>query len=331
VSGVDARWNSSSQRFAYPLMIVYVLMAITALPLVGLGVIDWLPWSRRRTLTLVTMPLFIAVAAGYGAGRIVDTALGDHVGNEVLCFSQDRQSGNYFLCVVPGACRIAWGGEAPLVTSPWGESHEPWNRPVFKGVTPRVYFPYSVPPGASAEFAALQISRAADAIFGADIPPEEIRSRYLEVREDGSAGLKAKALTIQADYPGLRQVGGGVYFPWMMAIIVVLWSLLISAYTRWLHGGVSERKRNVMGWVFIALPMLLWIADFVLEITGVSEIGTRYGFITDLAIGAGSTVAGTVAVWVGSALVAWAAYAFCARRFERAELSMKPLGKCSMP
>jgi hypothetical protein len=327
-SGIDARWISSTQRFAYPFMIVYVVMVVTTLSLARLGAIDWLPWCRRRTLALLVMPLLLCVAAGYGVGRITDTVLGERAdGRELLCFVEDRESGEPRLCVLWSACEISWSGKPSDLTAPWGEAHEPWSEPVVRGLPVRVYFPYEVPPGSSVDFAALQISRAAGALFGADIPPDEIRSRYLEADVDGSTLPGTPALTLQADYPELRRVGRGVYFPWIMAMIVVLWSLLTAGYIHWLRAGVSERKRKIVGGLFVAVPMLLWVLDFVLTVTEVSEIPIRNAFIFNLSRSAGETPAGVAVVWVGSALVGWAAYRLVERRFERAELSMKPIGR----
>ena len=49
------------------------------------------------------------------------------------------------------------------------------------------------------------------------------------------------------------------------------------------------------------------------------------GVRAELPILLGVTPFGIASVWVGSALVAWAAYRLVERRFERAELSMKPV------
>jgi len=322
VSGIDARASSNTQRFAYPFMIVYVMMALTTMPLHGLGVIDWLPWSRRRTLALITLPFFLCVATGYGIGHVTNAILGDGTGDkELLCFVKDRESGESRFCRLPSTFEIAWDGKVPEITTSSGEVHTLWSKPVVKRLPIRMYYPYDVPPGSSIDFTALQISRAAAAVYNTDIPPDEIRTRYLEM--DGST----PALTLQADYPALRQAGHALYFPGIMAMVVVLWSLLTAAYIHWLRGGVSEEKRKIMGVVFIAIPMLLWIFDFVLEATELSEIAIRNAFINNLARSAGETPAGVVAVWVGSALLAWGAYRLVERRFERAELSMKPIGR----
>jgi len=318
VSGIDAREDPSTQRFAYPFMIVYVLMAATTMSIGGLGAIDWLPWSRRRLAALVVVPLFFAVAAGYGIGRLVDTLLGPSR-SELLCFMANKDTGEPQLCVLPNACEISWNGDVPEITTSWGETRIPWSEPVVKGLPVRVYFPYSVPPGSSAEFAGLQISRAAAALFGADIPPGEIRTRYLDA-SDGSL----PALTLRADYPDLREFGRGAYFPWIMAIVVGLWSLLTAGYVGWLRGGVSQRKRKVMAAVFIAIPMLLWVLDFVLEASGVSEIFVRNAFLGNLVKAASSTPGGVVFLWAGSAMVAWAAYRLFERRFDKAELGTEP-------
>jgi hypothetical protein len=63
----------------------------------------------------------------------------------------------------------------------------------------------------------------------------------------------------------------------------------------------------------------------------VSEIAVRNAFFTNLAQTASETPFGVVGVWAGSALVAWAAYRLVERRFEQAELNMKPIaGHCHL-
>jgi len=326
ISGIDARPRSA--RFSYPLMIVYVVMVVTALSVARLGVIDWLPWSRRRTFALLTIPLFLALAVGYGAGVILNDAGISVLGkSDVLCLEQNRHSGNYYLCVVSAASRISWSGSPPDVTTPWGETREPWNRPLIKGLPMRAYYPYSVHSGSTPEFAALQINRAVENLYGTTIPPDEIQSRYLREREDGSVAPAGEGLSLVADY-GLRIEGGGVYFPWMMAGMGAMWSLLMAGYMSWLRSGVSQRKRKFLVWVFIAVPMLFWILDMFLEAFELSTVMARNTFFIEFARWAGSTPAATVAVWVGSALVAWGTYRLAERRFERAELNMEPEEVC---
>lgn len=320
VSGIDGRWMSNTQRFAYPLMIVYTMMAVTTMPLTGLGAVEWLPWSRRRTFALMTIPLLLAAAIGYGIGWVTNGILGEKQ-DELLCYVTDRASGEPRLCIVLGACEISWSGDVPEVAAPWGEAHVPWSKPVVKGLPIRMYFPYDVPPGSSADFAALQISRAAGVIYGADIPAADIRARYLEATDDGSA----PTLSLQKDYPDLRRGSRGVYFPWIMAEVVVLWSLLTAGYAQWLRGGVSDKKRKVAAVFAIAVPMVLWVLDFVLEVTGLAEISVRNAFIMNLSRRAAETPLGVLIVWAASALIAWAAYRLVERRFERAELSLQPI------
>lgn len=326
---VDTR--PSSDRFGYPFMLVYVIMVVTAISVVRLGVIDWMPWSRRRTYALMTLPFLLSVAVGYGAGTVAQS-MGVRIfgGGELLCMSKNRSTGEYYLCIVPAASRLSWSGSPPEITTPWGETREPYSRPVIRGLAPRAYFPYSVHSGSSPEFAALQISRAVEDLFGATIPPDEIQSRYLRERAGGTVAPVETGLTIQADYPELRLAGAGVYFPWLMAAVVALWGLLMAGFMVFLRGGVSARRRKVLTWVFIALPMVLWILNMYLEVFGISTTTARNTFFIALSRAADRTVAGTVSVWVGSALIAWGAYWLSQRRFERAELNPDPAEICSV-
>jgi hypothetical protein len=326
---VDVR--PESDRFAYPFMLVYIVMVVTALSVTRLGVIDWLPWSRRRSFALLTVPLFLAAVIGYGAGSTAQ-ALGARVfgGGEQLCMAQNGKTGDYFLCVLPSASRISWSGDVPAITTPWGETREPWNRPVFKGLPARAYFPYSVHSGSTPEFAALQISRAVEDLFGTHIPPDEIQARYLSERSDGTVAPAAGGITLQEDYPGLHATGGAVYFPWLMAEVVVLWALLMAGSMLFLRNGVSARRRKVMAWVFIAIPLILWMLDMYLEAFGISAPMARNTLFIELSRAAGATVTGTAATWLVSALVAWGAYRLAERRFERAELDATPPGACAI-
>lgn len=311
--------RGDDQRFAYPLMVVYVMMAITTFPLNRLGSIDWLPWSRRRTLALLVLPGFALFVAGYGAGVITEAFHSNAGGREALCFVKDRESSEPHFCVALRACEIAWSGNVPEITSPEGKTFTPWNKPVVEGLPARVYFPYDIPAGASQGFAASQISAAAAAIYGVDIPAADIASRYLKDVESGGV----PKLTLQADYPDLRR-RDGVYFPWITAFIVVFWALLTTGYVHWLRGGVSEGMRKVMGVVFLAIPMALWILDFVMEATGFSEIAVRNAFIMNLVQGASSSTAGVVTTWLVCAAATWSSYRLIERRVEGAELSTAP-------
>jgi hypothetical protein len=322
ISGIDDR--PSGMRFSYSFMIVYVVMVVTALAVSRLGVIDWLPWSRRRTFALFSLPLLVSVAIGYGLGEVVRRTgtyvMGDE---EQLCLAHNRHTDDYYLCVLPAASRISWKGAPPEITTPWGESREPWNRPVVKGLPMRAYYPYSVHSGSSPEFAALQISRAVESLYQVHISPDEIQSRYLSERSDGTVGLKGDGLALEADY-GLIPVRDGVYFPWILAAIVVMWALLLAGYMGWLRSGVSLKRRKVLAWVFIAVPMLFWVLDFFLEAMEISTIMARNTLFIQMGRALGASTAGTIATWVVSALAAWGAYTIAQRRFERAELIPDP-------
>jgi hypothetical protein len=76
--------------------------------------------------------------------------------------------------------------------------------------------------------------------------------------------------------------------------------------------------------------MLFWIGDMFLEVFELSTVMARNTFFIEFARWAGSTPITTIAVWVGSMLVAWGTYRLAERRFERAELNPNPEEACGM-
>jgi hypothetical protein len=324
LSGLDGRWLSDgSLQFMYIPMVAYVLMSFTAHPFSTTYLVDPLPVSRRRILNVLVFPYFLVLAIGYGAGLVTVRML-EAEGRpqpEVLNYIHYRSDGNYYLWVPAEALEFARDGEAPRVVSPWGEEHEVRSWPLFRGSRTKVYNQYHTASGCSIEFAAWQISRAVEKIYGETIPPELIAKMYLRERTDGSAALVGENLTIQADFPHLRRAKpGGPVFPALMGCAWTLWMLAIAGYLRAFRPGVSKAKRRAVVIGILSTLMLIWIAEsLILPIARLVSMEGYIGLLSTAFNRAGQSVGATAAVWLISLMVSAAAYLLAVRQFQRAE------------
>lgn len=322
LSVVDTLWFEDSQRFLYVPMAVYVLISFTAQPLGALYLVDSLPISRRRVWNVLVIPYVAALLAGYGLGMAVVALRADTAGKgEVIHFLQGKSDGNTYLYVPASAMKIAWDSEVPKTTSPWGETHEAWSRPLHRWSRVRVYSPYHTPPGSSLEFVAWQISRAVEAVYGEALNLDEIASRYLETRADGSVGLRGERLTIQKDNPHLRRIPhGGPVFPFLMGSVFVLWMLASIVYMQTLRAGVTKRTQALVMWALMAAMLLWWFVPFVLAVTHVADPEIVTGFLVIVFGRIGASAWATLLVWGAAIALSAAAYAFASGRFVRVEV-----------
>ena len=310
----------------------YMALAFLAAPLAQLHLLDPLPITRRRIFALLMLPGLLAVAAGYGAGR-----LGVAISEErpAILFTagptrnyapMSRTSGPT-LRVPPKLFRVARDGAAPLNESPWGESHEAWQIPVYEGSRGVAYSPFSTTEESSVDFVALQISRAVEAIYGRTIPYEEIRERYLETSPDGEVRLRnAAGLTLLADYPELHAAGEGPVFPVVLMLTGLLYLAFGACYFRAYRASVSERARKLVFFGLLGAALALHLAQFVVFMAGLVEdwvvLGLVEAGIHRLAV---FLPGGAAAVWVLCASVFAVAYRLTQRAFAKIEA---PLPQC---
>ena len=108
---------------------------------------------------------------------------------------------HYWVSVPYANLEIAWDGEVPELTSPWGEHHPASSSPLFRGSKATLYSPFNSPDEGSAAFEAHLTSRAIESVHGISIPPEEVQERYFEVDGDRLVGLKRGGLTLTCELP----------------------------------------------------------------------------------------------------------------------------------
>ena len=312
-----------NMRYFYVSLAVYIVMAFTSIPLDRLGMVDALPIPRRFLFVVMILPSFATLAVGYGVGQVAVLLVEkyrDHA-PELIEFLEDKNDNCYYVHIPTKYCKIAWAGDVPAATSPWGETAEVWRSPLFKGSPVELYLPCGVEPGSSLDFVALQISRATEAVYGERIDPADITERYLAVRGDGRVVPKGEGLTIQADYPHLRRRAGGPVFPVIMTMVVLLWMLLLYLYLLSLRAGVSKGKKLLVHWLAVGAAMAVWVGQFILAITNVMEPDIAAGFYDILVRNAAQTPLGAPAVWIACALLSWGAFRVAAGGFERVEIS----------
>ncbi|MCP4655360.1 MAG: hypothetical protein GY856_08070 [bacterium] len=311
-------------RFLYVPLIIYLLLVFVSQMIRQLSPLDALPISRRLLFALVIVPSLLTLSLGYGAGRIVTAAMEQK--EQRIEFLKDES--HYFVRVPIGRCEIAWNGRPPASSSPWGESHEAWKTPLFRGSRVVLYSPFSTPEGSSPEFVALQMSRAIAAIYGEHVSPVEINDRYLELRDDGSVGLKEAGFTLLEDYPDLKLRGEGPGFPLLVLALVGLPSLLLLAlFLVTYRAGVAERVRTSVLGALAGLMLALMAGQVVAAVMDFMEPRVARGFLEILIRQMGETVPGTLAAWGGSALVFAGGYWLAQARFQGIELPAEPLAR----
>jgi hypothetical protein len=309
-------------RFVYVPLATYMLFSLVLPRLALLQDLDPLPVSRRLLFAALVLPSALVFAASWGAGAVVASHHG--VRAEYVDFVRDEKDGGWSVTAPLGVHRIAWDGRVPELTSPWGESHPADRQPIFRGSRAVIWSPFDAPQGSSARFVALEISRAAKAVYGLSLAPGEIERRWLVTLPDGSVVGRGPGLSIRAEYP--RAAPRSVpETPVLMTLAVAPWLLLVAALFRAYRSSIPAWGRQAVYWGglgLLILPLLLlvrammgdfarpWLARALVEIPT-----WRLG----------QSAAGTVAAWVGGGLLILAAYRLAEIQFLRMEIPAKPV------
>jgi hypothetical protein len=322
MSGLDGRWIEDSLRFNYVWMAAYMLMAFTMHPPKQIYLIDGLPISRRRILDVMTLPLMVVLLVGYGVGSVtlgyLDRAHPKQM--DVVHLIKSREDGNYYIRVPFRALRVAWDGHVPENVAPWGEAHKAWTGKPLVFLPVKLYSPYSTPPGSSIDFVAWQLSRAVEAVYGAQIAPDEIKGRYLRERTDGGAELIPDKLHLEADYPYLRPIRKpGPVLPVVMGLSFAIWMLALAVYFQAFRAGISNARRMMTAFGVLALMMLGWLAVVFGPIVRRISGGYFNGGLTAALRQAGESPVATAAVWITMIAVSLASYRLALWRFRNAE------------
>jgi hypothetical protein len=325
LAGIDEPWSDENLRSLFIALTAYILMSFMVEPMLQLQRVETFAISRRRLFALLVLPSLITITIGYVGARVYvesRAARGDLPEAIELFQAKD----GYFYTRVPARfCQLSRTGEVPRNTAPWGESYPAWSTPLYRGSGVRLYSPFSIGEGASVEFAALQISRAAEAIIGEAITPEEIRRRYLRERDDGSVALATESLTLQRDFH-LKTRYAGPMFPVVLTLASVIWLVTLRVYFAVFRAGVSKRRRKGVGFGLMGALFAVYIVQMVLASSGIMDVWVQSGFLEILVRRASDAFAGGGAVVWGACIAVFALlYRWVERRFERVEVLVEPL------
>lgn len=306
-------------RFLFVPMVIYMLFALIGPRLASLHHIDPLPISRRPLAAALVVPYLVVVVAGYGAGVL----LASQTRSRTEYVNMQQTEKGWEVTVPLRVYRLTWSGNVPAVGSPWGESQVPTALRLYAPAPVAVYSPYSAPPGSSARFVALQISRAVEDVYGASIPADTIRQRYLTTGDDVGVVPRGEGLTLRRDYPGLTAASGPM-FPALVAAAVVPWLLLTALLLRAYRAGVREWVRQTIVWGGLGLLMILWIAPWLATVSGILSSWAARALVEIPVMWAGGTPAGTLTVWSVALALVVAAYAIVQSQVLRMEIPSRP-------
>jgi hypothetical protein len=169
---VSAYYNGSRDNPWWLFGFIWIFAALfQSLPM--LRRIDFLPLSRVRLFAMTMVPIGVSILLGMGIGYLGVT-LQPHEQRLIGFYDSRVQIPKEFY-------ELTEDGPPPVLTSIWGEFHEPEAYPLYKGSSRWIYRPFDTGPGSSPEFIALQIDRAAEAIHGIERDPLE---RYEDLDEE---------------------------------------------------------------------------------------------------------------------------------------------------
>jgi hypothetical protein len=311
----------SDLRFAYLPMTAYMCLVLVAPALANLRMVDALPLGRRYLLLLITLPSLLMMVTGYLGGLFWMSTVEFEMPTVVFC----QEDEGYGVRVPTFMWRLSWDGEAPPAVSPSGESHPVVTIPVIKGATPLVYKPYTTPVGSSREYVAWQIWRAAQALHGTRLTPEDIAEQYLWTDVDGCVRLNDEELDLLGDGWGVSDRQAGPFFPVTMGLVSVLMYLGLAFYMPAIRAGISKNRRQARIWILLGTLLLLHLTPHVLAITRVARPWVLEMIGVDLMMKIARAVpGGYVGLWIAALLVSVAAFEVAAGAFRKVESLVQP-------
>jgi hypothetical protein len=285
-----------------------------------LHMLDPLPVPRKLIFAYTLLPGLLVASLSYLGFRLIRTepapaALVDYRQHPLVDDLDIRLPLEFW--------EISWDGDPSPVEEPyvppWEEAFYPWSVSLFEGLPIVLYSPYHVPDGSSPEFVARQLSRAVQAAYGVQIPPEEIQGRYLLTRADGSVGLRSGGITLQKDYPGLKPTSRAqmivllIGLPWLLYLALVVRGGFISPVA-------SRLPRGPL--VLVALSALLAFTSLWFYAAGYTQEWKVAALSMILLRKLSALLPGGAIVRWGIVLLAiGGAYLLAQTRFERVEIS----------
>ena len=319
----DARASDADLRdirYAYIPMGAYMLFTLVAPGLSRLHHLDPLPLPRRILAAGVLLPTAAAFLLSFAAGAAA-ARYGPRT--EYVDFRQESGEGKWTVTVPLRAYRVAWDGRAPAIESPWGESHAAESLRPFPAGRAVIWNPFSAPPGSTASFVSLQISRAAEAVYGASIPPEEIERRWIRTLPDGSVAGVHGSLPLRAERPDLSPRSGPT-IPVLLAVVLVPWLLLVSAVFRAFRAGVAPWVRLASFWGVVVLFLLTMLGEAVALIGGFARPWLPRALVEIPSFALEASAGLAALVWAVAAVLVLGAYSLAESQFLRMEIPTRP-------
>jgi len=309
-------------RVTYIPLVSYMLFAAMITRLRRLHTLDPLPISRRRMFAVLVLPLVALSCLGFAATLLGIARFGSHI--ELVDYRSwnDRQPPHV---IVPGAyLEFADAGEVPAVDAPWGESHEPLAAPVFFRSRHVLYSPYDAPPGSSKRFVALQISRAAEAVYGVRIPPESIAETELEESGDGRVLPRGGRLHLRTDFEALHPRTGGSYLGILLFSALASWLLAVALLFTGYRASVTQRTRQLAVTAYIVLFVAGMLGFTVAMVKRIVHPAATNAALAIAGRHLDASWGGAATFWIVGLGLTVSAYALAQRQFERMEIPPHP-------
>jgi len=327
LSGFISVWKDIElPRLTWLFLTACLLFTLLPAQMVSLQFLSVLPVPFRRIFAYLMLPGVLAFAFGYGIGGAGNALL---QGSRLMVkFQKERTSllptyaSKYPQVRVPAQYfEIAWDGRAPENTSPWGESHPARTDALYAGSRIAVYEPFGTPGDCTPQFAALQISRAMQAVYGKSISYQQVLDRYLEVNGNAAVALKQGGARILQDYPGLTPLREIPLFPIIMLVIAGTWLLMAALYFRVSRAIVTDARRKGIYFGILAVVLLINIAPVPATITGFVRLEAVGAFLSVLIRYAVDALpGGTPALWFICSIPLLGTWQLALAQFRRIEL-----------
>jgi hypothetical protein len=285
LSGFAAVWKDLElPQLTWLFLTACLLLSFLPAQIVPLRFLLLMPISSRRIFAFIMLPGILIVALGYGLGSAGKAAL--QSSRLMVKFQKESTSllptyeSRYPQVRVPAQhFEIAWNGQAPENSSSWGETHPARSDFLYAGSRIAIFTPFSTPADCTPQFAALQISRALEAVYGISVPYQQVLDRYLEVKDNRAITLKGGGALLLQDFPGLAPRNEIPLFPIFMLVIGVLWLLMAALYFRTCRATITEGGRKAFFFGMLAVVLSFNIAPVITIMTGFAKLEVVDAFL----------------------------------------------------
>lgn len=283
-----------------------------------LHMIDHLPVSRRLVFAYMVLPALAVLMLGHLGGAVVGRSVQDEWTWKLLtrdaCCPQKRVPYEFL--------DVSMSGTPPVLSSPWGEEHEPWRTRVTGNSRAVLYRRFDTPADASVEFNAHQVRRALEWGLRDTGVAARVEREYLRrANELGVSVWDDWYLLMESD--PLRTTRHEESIPLMFTLVGVPWFLFV-AFFMWAGRGTTALRRRAPGMV---------IAAVVITVTTTLLVSASLGWVDTwkltalawvvLRRAAEAVPGGTGLLWLCSLALVGAAYLVAERQFLRSEAVLK--------